>query len=261
MSSRRITYPAPWTDEDDVLWGTDDDPSVTGKARLFNRDDVRGLLRRADTSSYQETYSDDKDALYVQLFLFNDQQNHAADPIPFKIATSALDKIVSSAIGKPWIVHLDGSKHVRGASDNPADIIKYQKLFAKGEIVAGYRNPDSNNVHVIAKVFPEYVQDVRSGRIPSSPYLSPLVYVKEWRDGEITDAEVLHVQSVDTPGYDPQIAKISGICQGMIRECMTELRALGAAGKLKESQEKAAKEQEQQEEVGWELEDDLDKRW
>jgi hypothetical protein len=246
-------------DMDDLMWGVAEDPSPTGRARLFTRDEVRGFLDHAEKASYRPTLDDDSDALYLQLFLFNDKQNHAADPEPFKIAESALDRIAWTAIGRPWIVHPDGSRHVRGASDNPADIIKHQKQFAKGEIVAGYRNLGSNNVHMIAKVFPEFKPDVKAGKIPKSPYLSPLIYVKQESGDAILDAEVLHVQSVDAPGYEPEIAKISGMCEGMLNKCMTELRTLGAAGKLKAAQNEDS--EEEKEEVGWELEESFERRW
>ena len=88
-------------------------------------------------------------------------------------------------------------------------------------------------------MFPEYVADVKSGRIPH--YVSPLIENTsanlERANGRllVRNGRILHLQAVDTPGYGA-VATIHGTCVGMLDNCMNELRALGASGTLKLSQ-------------------------
>ncbi len=181
---------------------------------------------------------------YAQFFLINDRPNNAADPFPFQIAPESLEKIARTAVGRPFVIGATGAKHVRGPKGifaSARDIIEYQKQFAAGEIVHEYINPSTGNANVIFEIFPEYVDHVKNGRIP--PYVSPLVENVskgiEVKNGRmiIRDGRILHLQAVDRPGYG-EIATLHGTCEGMLNECMSELRTLGASGRLQEYQKK-----------------------
>jgi len=175
--------------------------------------------------------------LYIQAFLLNDQQNHAGDPSPFKVKGASLKKIAQTAIGRPWIIPPAGEmKHVTGPIREFNAILDYQKRFAGGEIVGAWTNPQTGNVNVIIDVFPEYIEDVRNGRIPK--FVSPLLNIdsEDPTTGEIVDARIIHLQSVHSPGYDESIAKINGVCEGMLGKCMSELKVRGATKMLKKYQ-------------------------
>jgi len=204
--------------------------------RLLSTEEIANLNR--DGASLSEN------RFYAQFFLINDRPNNAADPLPFQIAPESLDKIARTAVGRPFVIGATGAKHVRGPRGNFAsarDIIEYQKRYAAGEIVHEYINPRTGNANVIVEIFPEYVDHVKNGRIP--PYVSPLVEDVskgiEVKNGRviIRDGRILHVQAVDRPGYG-EIATLHGTCEGMLNECMSELRTLGASGRLKNYQTK-----------------------
>ena len=174
---------------------------------------------------------------YAIGFLLNDEMNQAADPIPFKVSESALEKIAQSAVGKPWIPGTKGENdlHIRkpGVSDQ-TDVIDFHRKHAGGTIVSYYLNPKTNNVSVIVEIFPEFIDMIKNNQI--SEFLSPMLgnITQDRSTGEIVDAEIVHLHSVDVPGYEKKIAKFSGTCKGPIGQCMTELVAVAAAGKIKE---------------------------
>ena len=174
---------------------------------------------------------------YAIGFLINDRQNKAADPISFKVATSAIEAIAGSAIGKPWIPGIKGKnkKHLRDeSSESQTDVIDFHRAHAGGEIRRFIINEKTGNVSVIVEVFPEYKGMIESGKV--SEYLSPMIgdISVDPKTGEITGGEIIHIHSVDVPGYDTSIAKFHGTCKGVIGKCMTELAPLAAAGRLKE---------------------------
>ena len=182
----------------------------------------------------------DEDGYYIKVFVVNDRQNKAADPWPFKIHAKSLRQIADTIIGRPYVVGPDPAKHVRGAtSSDPADIIQAQKRWAVGEFVATLVNELSRNVYGIVKVFPEFIKELKDGRVRGAsvpPYSSCLVEPRQYdENGEIIDGRILHVQAVNRPGYG-EVAKVVGTCDGMLGECMQELRALGAAGQLMQYQ-------------------------
>ena len=170
-------------------------------------------------------------------FLINDKQNQAADPIAFKVAKKAIKAIASSAIGKPWIPGTKGQnkKHLRDKnSESQTDVIDFHRAHAGGEIKQFVINEETGNVSVIIEVYPEYRGMIDNGKV--SDYLSPMIgdISVDPKTGEITGGEIIHIHSVDVPGYDTSIAKFQGTCKGVIGKCMTELAPLAAAGKLRE---------------------------
>ena len=177
------------------------------------------------------------DSTYAIGFLLNSKMNNAADPIPFKVAESALEQIASTAIGKPWIPGTKGKNtlHIRkeGVADQ-TDVIDFHRNHAGGTIVQYYINPITKNVSVIVKLFPDFVKQVRDGKV--SDYLSPMLgnITQDETTGEVTFAEIVHLHSVDVPGYEKAIAKFAGTCTGPIGQCMKELTTLAASGHLKE---------------------------
>ena len=183
-----------------------------------------------------------KGKMYVQSFLINSQQNQAGDPHPFRVDDQLLPRLARTAIGMPWLPYpkSDGN-HQRpiGASAFTADGIKqHQQQFAGGEIVAQYTNESTGNVNVIIDVFPEYQEAVRSKKIPA--FVSPMVFPHEMTpSGLVKEGEILHLQSVHHPGYAPEVAKINSVCEGNgLKQCMTQMKALAASGKLAPFQSK-----------------------
>jgi hypothetical protein len=88
----------------------------------------------------------------------------------------ALEKFARSAVGRPFVLGANSAKHVRGPKGHfstPEEIIQFQKQFAAREIVHQYINRQTGNANVIVDIFPEYIQDIRTGKIP--PYVSPLI--------------------------------------------------------------------------------------
>ena len=185
----------------------------------------------------QDLGLDVTDSTYAIGFLLNSKMNNAADPIPFKVAESALEQIASTAIGKPWIPGVKGknSTHIRkeGVADQ-TDVIDFHRNHAGGTIVQYYINPITKNVSVIVKLFPDFIAEVRDGKV--SDYLSPMLgnITQDETTGEVTFAEIVHLHSVDVPGYEKAIAKFAGTCTGPIGQCMKELTTLAASGQLKE---------------------------
>jgi hypothetical protein len=53
------------------------------------------------------------------------------------------------------------------------------------------------------------------------------------KTGEVLKGRIIHLQSVDAPGYEKAVAKINGICEGGLKQCMAELRIKGASSSLK----------------------------
>ena len=183
-----------------------------------------------------------KGKMYVQSFLINSQQNQAGDPHPFRVDGKLLPKLARTAIGMPWLPYpkSDGN-HQRpiGAAAFTADGIKqHQQQFAGGEIVAQYTNEGTGNVNVIIDVFPEYQEAVRSKKIPA--FVSPMIFPHDMTpEGLVKEGEILHLQSVHHPGYAPDVAKINSVCEGNgLKQCMTQMKALAASGKLAPFQSK-----------------------
>ena len=187
---------------------------------------------------------DSKDGVYYALFLFNDKLNQATDPMPFEIHKNSLDKIAKTFIGRPHVVRPEDisddkireelkanvGEHVRGPIDDPKKIIEFQKKYAIGDMFAYYRNQNSNNVYGLYVAYPEYANLILERKIPRGT--SPLLEPRKMEGHIVHDAIGLHVQSVGATGYDPQFAKITGACQGMLDECSSMLRTMGASKSL-----------------------------
>jgi hypothetical protein len=214
---------------------------VRVQARILSKEEISNLNK--DGAKLHDN------KFYAQFFLINDQPNNAANPYPFQIVPESLEKVAKTAVGRPFIIGPSSDKHVVDPFNplNAEAIINYQKQHAGGEVVYQYINPGSGNANVIVDIFPEYVEDVKSGRIP--PYVSPLVENTtpgvEVVNGRliVRDARILHLQAVDSPGYG-EVAKIHGTCEGMLDKCVSELRVLGASGKLKQFQHSLSSSQD-----------------
>lgn len=185
----------------------------------------------------------DKSKTHAIKFLFNDKLNEAADPTPFQIDESLLDKLEKNSIGMPWIVpkygkdmHIRGTDH--GLPDTAEGLLKIQAEYAIGTIKATHRT-EGRNVYGIIEVYPEFVAAVEKDLIP--PLVSPTLNVIKKEGPKIMDAEFLNLQSVPTSGYPAILTQIKGVCQGGIRKCMEELAPLAAAGKLKASRDNPEK--------------------
>ena len=176
--------------------------------------------------------SDSSNKLYISSFLINDKQNQAGDPDPFKIKSEALLDLAETAVGRPWILPPDGNDlHITGPEREFNSIIEYQKSYAGGEMVDWWVNQETHNVNVIIEVLPEYQDRVRAGDYPAE--VSPLVEFQETdpKTGELTKGRIIHLQSVNHGGYG-KVAKINGLCEGMLGQCMSELKIKGATSSL-----------------------------
>ena len=183
----------------------------------------------------KDGYKLDESKTYVIRFGFNDKLNEAADPAPFQVDTSILDKMANDMIGMPWIVvpkkmHLRGSDE--GLKDNAKSLLEIQNKYSVGEIAA-YIKSDANNVWPIIEIWPEWVDAVEQRTIPN--LVSPTFNVIKQNGSRILDAEFLNLQSVGSSGYPAQLTQIQGVCKNGIKECMDELRVYAASGKLGEA--------------------------
>lgn len=180
------------------------------------------------------------DTLYVMGFILDDSENSAVDPAPFKVSKDAVEKIVRKGLTRPWLPGKKGDKlHFRPKPDaTDAEILELQKNHAGGELVDYVMNEEGNRAWGIFKIWPEWRDMFENKELSEElpPFLSPMI--GNWKEdettGEIIDGELLHVHSVDHPGYDRAYARFIGKCNGPIDQCMRELRPLAAAGLVKE---------------------------
>jgi len=116
--------------------------------------------------------------------------------------------------------------------------LQLQKNHAGGELIDYVMNDEGNRAWGIFKIWPEWRDMFENKEISQDlpPFLSPMIgnWVRDEITGEIIDGELLHVHSVDNPGYDRAYARFIGKCTGPIDQCMRELRPLAAAGLVKE---------------------------
>lgn len=174
---------------------------------------------------------------YLLVFIANDKPNKAGmqEGGPFWIDPAGLPEIAQSAVGMPLLVTPDPTRHIRGATGEPEEILRIQKRYAVGEFVKAIVAA-SGNAWGVVKLFKEFAGKVKAaaaeGKLP--PFVSPMVQIFESKNGRITKGRILHVQAVSTPGYSPSVAKIKAACTGMLGKCMDELKVLAAAGQLAE---------------------------
>lgn len=167
------------------------------------------------------------DKMYIFKFMFNGNQNKAADPRPFKL--SNLEAHAKKAIGRPFVVAKWGEKyHVRPEEDSSAAMIEHQKKYSIGEIVNYMKSETSDNYYAIIDVWPKFQGMIESDLIPE--FTSPTFFVNSENQDGIQDADFLNLHAVPHPGYEPEFAKISGMCQGGLDQCMSEMKTLAAAG-------------------------------
>lgn len=180
------------------------------------------------------------DTLYVMGFILDDTENTSIEPGSFKVAKQAVEKIVRKGLTRPWLPGKKGQeKHFRPSPDaTDAEILELQKNHAGGELVDYVMNEEGNRAWGIFKIWPEWRDMFENNELSEElpPFLSPMI--GNWKEdqitGEIIDGELLHVHSVDHPGYDRAYARFIGKCNGPIDQCMRELRPLAAAGIVKE---------------------------
>ena len=181
----------------------------------------------------KQGYSLDEKKTYIIKFLFNDKWNNAADPRPFRIKTSLVEKLAKDSIDMPYVAKpTDNSKHIRGTDEGKPDtaqsILEIQAKYSIGMIKVPIIKPN-NNVYGIIEIWPEWVDHLDELPNFTSPTVLPL---KEDEDG-IEDAQFLNINAVDSPGYPEALSGIHGVCKNGIKECIAELAPLGAAGQLK----------------------------
>lgn len=191
--------------------------------RLLRPEDVR-RLRLADAGDY------------AIVFLINSQQNQAVQPSPFKLTPEAVQRLLPSAVGKPWLPGRKGDNqyHFAAAASDQRQVIDEHSRRAAGVVAATYYNEQTGNASAIVSLLPGWKRMIETGQV--SDYVSPMISVlaEDPRTGEVTDAEVIHIHSVDAPGYAPQVARFSGTCTGQSKQCMAELSTVAAAGRLAE---------------------------
>lgn len=211
------------------------------KVHRLSEDEIQKINKTLGKDLNQEGF-------YVLRFLYNDKMNQAADPKPFKVSTKSLDLIAKKFVGMPWIIPpklQNKPQHLRGQNERGEDsakaLLEKQNKYSVGPAVATIRNPDSNNVYAVYSIWPEYQKAISENRSPFdeddelSPYTSitlgnPLFGDKT--ETEVVDAQPINLQTVGTPGYTPQLAKVQGVCQKGLQHCMKELEVIASAGKL-----------------------------
>ena len=182
--------------------------------------------------------------MYHQSFLFNNEMNDAGDPINFKIYPENSKKIAKSFIGRPYLLPEKDSKgrwinrHIR--ADSLPVLFNKQKKFAIGEIVRTPYNPETGNYNAITKIFPEYHQFVRDGKLPAAT--SPMLaqsdsYIDDEGKMHVKDGIGVHLQGLPKGGYRPELSEIMSVCEAGLDQCMTELKTVAAAGELIAEQE------------------------
>ena len=198
------------------------------------------ILSADEITQYQKEGKNlDLKKMYVIKFLFNDKWNEAADPRPFRIKTSLINKLALDSIEMPYVVNPNNKDmHLRGPDDNKPDtargLLEIQAKYSIGLIKVPIITP-TNNVYGIIEVWPQYEKLVESGELP--PFTSPTIFpTKEDHDG-IEEGQFLNVNAVGFPGYTEILAGTHGICKNGIKQCMSELAPLAAAGSLKQKRE------------------------
>ena len=180
---------------------------------------------------------DSEKNLYKLVFLFNDKLNKATQPHAFKIKSELIPKLAERSVGMPYVVpdriSKQLKKHIETSDGSPESLLEYQKKYSIGEIVKTIVSA-SGNVWGIVNIFPEYHDDVKNNKV--LPYTSPTIGVIKQNNYEVEDGYLLNIHAVEIPGYDPRVAGVQGVCEGGIRQCMSELKVLAASGGLKEYQ-------------------------
>ena len=198
------------------------------------------ILTKDEIKQYnKEGHNLDDSKTYIIKFLFNDKWNDAADPRPYRVKTSLIQKLAKDSIDMPYVVKPnDNTMHLRGIDEGKDDttkaLLEIQAKYSVGLIKVPIIRPN-NNVYGIIEMWPEYSDPEYIEKLPAftSATLAPL---KEDADG-IEDAMFLNLNGVDSPGYPRALAGVHGVCKGGIKECVAELSPLGAAGKLKAARE------------------------
>ena len=169
---------------------------------------------------------------YGIAFLLNDKMNTAAQPAPFKIHKDAVVPITETSIGKPWIMGQMGAnkRHIaKEGVGSQMEALEWHRERSAGHIVDFIVNYDTGNTSVIIEIYPKYVDAVRGGAI--SRYVSPMISdFRQDENGELISGEIVHIHSVDWPGYEPEIAQFEGVCTGEYSSCKSNLATVAASG-------------------------------
>ena len=191
-------------------------------------------LSAEDIETYnKQGYNLNEKKTYIIKFLFNDKWNNAADPRPFRIKTSLIERLAKDSIDMPYVVKpTNNSKHLRGTDegkpDTPQALLEIQAKYSVGIIKVPIIKPN-NNVYGIIEVWPEWIDHLDD--LPAFTSLT-ILPTKEDEDG-IEEAHFLNLNGVDSPGYPETLSGIHGVCKNGIKECITELAVIEAAGNLK----------------------------
>ena len=184
-----------------------------------------------------ETYEKDS-KFYGIAFLINAEQNMASFPQPWKIDPANLIRIAKTAIGKPWLPGGPigtNDKHFRvpsGEYDGTAQHRSIKEHFkrAAGIITDIVENKETGNISVIIELNPKYAEKIDHKEV--SQFVSPMVegITQDPDTYDIIDATVVHLHSVDKPGYKPSVARFFGTCEGTHEKCKRQLTPLAASG-------------------------------
>lgn len=201
------------------------------------------ILSADEIKQYQKEGKNlDPKKMYVIKFLFNDKWNEAADPRPFRIKPSLIQKLAIDSIEMPYVINPNNTnRHLRGPDGNKPDtargLLEIQAKYSIGLIKVPLITP-TNNVYGIIEVWPEYEKLVESGELP--PFTSPTIFpMKEDADG-IEEGQFLNINAVGIPGYVEILSGTHGVCKNGIKECMSELAPLAASGSLKQQRENSS---------------------
>ena len=175
----------------------------------------------------EENLDLDESKLYILRFLWNNELNQATDPFPFQIPKSLNQHLESDAIGMPYIVGPDPHQHLKGKENTAQSLLELQADYAIGNIEKIITS-DAGNRYGVISIYPDYEDDVLQNKIP--PLVSPTFATEFNEKKEIVKADFLNLNAIDSGGYPTFLTKIVGACKNGIKQCVSELAVLAAAG-------------------------------
>ena len=115
------------------------------------------------------------------------------------------------------------------------DALDWHRARSAGHIVDFIVNYQTGNTSVIIEIYPKFVDAVRQGKM--SKYVSPMISnFEQDENGELVSGEIVHIHSVDWPGYEPEVAQFQGICTGELSSCKANLMTVAATGPTRPSE-------------------------
>lgn len=159
---------------------------------------------------------------FIKAFLIDDSVNKNN----WGVTTSALERRLQTAVGKPLITYLRGNFLDHPPADSGDELLVIQEQFRVGNIVNVGIDPKTRHAFAVAEVTdPEAIDMIKSGKI----FVSPAVVFKDQDvkriDGKniVQDFQFGHLAIVKQPAYDEVKSQIVAHCTGTNSVCESEL--------------------------------------